>query len=102
MVEDIEEFADKKCIHVKLGYQASVKNATAKMGGLAKHVTLNKLSSFVKDEELSLLDTLRRQYGLGLPSNEAEKEGCSQRPIKKARSFIKNPTPPEEDSESEH
>lgn len=102
MVEDILEYADKKCVHVKLGYQASVKNATKKLGGLALHCTLNKLSSFVKDNELSLLDSLRRQYGLGGPSNEEEEEGPAQRKFKKARSYIKNPVPIEEDSESEH
>lgn len=101
LVEDIEEFPDKKCIHVKLGYQASIKNATSKMGGLCKHVSLNKLSNYVKDDELSLLDTLRRQYGLGMLPDEEKKESNS-RPVKKARFHQKNSIPIEEDSESEH
>lgn len=99
MVEEIKEYADKKCVHVKLGYQASIKNTTKKMGGLAKHVTLTKLSTYVKDDELSLLDTLRRQYGLGMPSNEEEEAGPSQRKFKKARGYIKNSAASEEDSE---
>lgn len=99
MVEDIIEYPDKKCVHVKLGYQASVKNTTKKMGGLGKHCCLNKLSTFVKDEELSLLDTLRRQYGLNLSPNEEEEEGKPIRPIKKARSYLKNTELIEDDSE---
>lgn len=102
MVEDIIEHCDKKCIHVKLGYQASVKNATKKLGNLGMHCTLHKLSTFVKDDELSLLDTLRRQYGLGGPSNEEEEEGKGQRPFKKARNYQRNPIPIEEDSGEEH
>lgn len=73
MVEEITEHETARTIHVKLGYQASIKNAFIKLGPfLSRHIFISKLSQFVKDEELPLLDDLRRRYGFGYATNAAE------------------------------
>lgn len=72
MVEDIVQYPDSKTIHVKLGFQASVANACKKLGNLDQVIAITKLSSFVTDNELPLLDQLKRKYGFGLPNEETE------------------------------
>lgn len=71
MVEAIDEHESARTIHVKLGFQASIKNAYLKLGPLlSQHILITKLSQFVKDEELPLLDELRRKYCFG-PMSDA-------------------------------
>lgn len=82
MVEDIIEKPETRSLHVKLGYQASIKNAYLKMGPtLAQNIFITKLSQFVKEEELSQLACLRRKYGFGpaadAPALEEEDDGQS-------------------------
>lgn len=75
MVEDIQEHRTSNTVHVKLQYQASVKNAFLKLGPkLAQWITICKLSQFVKDEELPLLDELRRKYGFSFNADAADDE----------------------------
>lgn len=63
MVEDIKEFRESNAMHVELGYQASVKNNYLKLGpSLASMISINKLSQFVKDNELPRLASLQQKY----------------------------------------
>lgn len=70
MVESITSVPEANSVHVKLGYQASVSNAIKKLGGLRNFVSVNKLSSHVKQSELSRLEYLRQQYGLSMPADD--------------------------------
>jgi len=67
MVESITPNAELSNVHVKLGYQASVKNVREKLGGLQQHVSVSKLSSFVQDTELLRLEELKKKYGIIVP-----------------------------------
>lgn len=78
MVEDIKENAAMKNVHVKLGYQASVINAQNKLGALKNCIGISKLSSHVKECELSRLDQLRKQFGLFNGSDEQPQPGTSR------------------------
>lgn len=100
MVEDIVPYADKNCVHVKLNYQASVKNAGMKLGKLSKFVSVHKLSTFVKDDELSTLDQLQRDFGFGAHDDETPNKKVV-RPQKRGR-YLPSTAVLEEDSESEH
>lgn len=95
MVEDIIVNEDSKSILVKLGYQASVKNAAEKLGSLVEHITVSKASSFVKHDELSLLDELKKKYNFGSTKTD---EPIYQRP-KKSRTHIPSAHFAEENSE---
>lgn len=64
MVESITPNRDMKQVHVRLGYQASVQNAICKLGKLSNVIGLSKLSNFIKENEFSRLEQLRRRYGL--------------------------------------
>lgn len=65
MVESITPNPQSNNVHVKLSYQASVVNAYAKLGDLQNIVTITKLSSFIKDDEISRLEELRRRFNIG-------------------------------------
>lgn len=65
MVEKIIPHPDANNVHVKLQYQASVANAEAKLGDLSSLVSVTKLSSFIKDTEISHLEQLRRRFNIG-------------------------------------
>lgn len=100
MVESITPFPDRKCVHVKLGYQASVKNATAKLGLLSSSVIISKLSAFVEESEISLLADLRSKYGIG-PSDDCEEKSRPKATPRKRSRYIPGPEAIEEDSEQE-
>lgn len=72
MVEDITSYRDSNTVHVKLGFQASVANATKKLGTLESAIAITKLSTYVTDKELPLLDTLKRRFGFGVLNDEPE------------------------------
>lgn len=72
MVEEITPYPASNTIHVKLGFQASVANACKKLGLLENVIAITKLSTFVADTELPLLDQLKRKYGFGIPNEEPE------------------------------
>lgn len=63
MVEDIKPYPESNCVHVKLGYQASVINARKKLGK-KNYIALSKLSNFVKASEISRLESVRAKLGL--------------------------------------
>lgn len=65
MVEDIIPHPENFNVHVKLQYQASIANAEAKLGDLAALVSVTKLSSFIKDSEISRLEQLKRRFNIG-------------------------------------
>nr|QTE03842.1 MAG: hypothetical protein [Periparus ater parvoviridae sp.] len=65
MVDSILPNPESNNVHVKLNYQASLANATAKLGSLQNIISVTKLSSFVKDTELTTLEQLRRRYNFG-------------------------------------
>lgn len=74
MVEDIVQNRELQTIHVKLGYLASVENARRKLGGLCDKIIVHKLSSFVKEDELSLLEKLQKEYNFGAPTPDASED----------------------------
>nr|QTE03901.1 MAG: hypothetical protein [Phylloscopus fuscatus densovirus] len=82
MVNDIVSNPDKNNVHVKLGYQASVANAQAKLGDLAAVIAVTKMSAFVKEHEFSHLDELRRRFNI--PSSSSSIEETPQ-PAKRTR-----------------
>lgn len=100
MVEDIKEFKAKNTIHVRLGYQASVENATRKMANLCKYVTITKMSNFVKEDEISKLEELKRKFNIvGTTScNATEEYGEHSRvwPNQQSRRYKEMPQPPKE------
>lgn len=65
MVESIVPHPEENNVHVKLSYQASIANATAKLGTLQDCVSVTKLSSYIKDSEISHLEQLKRQFNIG-------------------------------------
>lgn len=105
MVEDIVPMETSNTVHVKLNYQASVKNAKAKLGSLTGMVSVHKFSAFVKDDELSCLDKLRKQYGFGGqasndqgPENNPKRQKTNSAPKK----YLDNPVYIEDDQESDN
>ena len=65
MVEAITPNPESNNVHVKLSYQASLKNASDKLGQLQQFIHVAKLSAFIKDSELPLLERLRTKYEFG-------------------------------------
>lgn len=64
MVEEITEQPEQQSMRVKLGFQASIKNAYLKLGPrLANLISINKMSQYVKDTEIPRLEELRRKFG---------------------------------------
>lgn len=103
MVEDIVPMPESNCVHVKLNYQASVKNAKAKLGALSALVSVHKFSAFVKDDELSLLDELKKQYGFGIGADaESPKSSHKKQKVSKKVTYLENTANPEDDSESDN
>lgn len=78
MVEDITAFPDSKSMHVKLGYQASIENATKKLGDLAHLCVVSKLSTFVKDTEIQRLNELKMRFNIAGPHRLNVEEASSQ------------------------
>lgn len=72
MVNEVIESEDGNSIQVKLGYQASCKNAISKLGDLAQIVSVTKASTLVKDSELSRLDELRRFFNMPVDAQETQ------------------------------
>lgn len=70
MVENVTPNPSMKNVHVKLNYQASLINAQNKLGALQDVVGVTKLSAYVKEDEFSRLELLKRQFGIG--TTEAE------------------------------
>lgn len=70
LVEDIVTYPESNTVHVKLGFQASVANAMKKLGRLESAIAITKLSTFVADKELPLLDSLKRRFGFGIAAEE--------------------------------
>lgn len=64
MVDKIIPVPESSQVHVKLNYQASTANATAKLGDLQEFVSISKLSVFVKESELSHLEQLKRRFNM--------------------------------------
>lgn len=58
-------------VHVKLNYQASLANTTAKLGSLSEVVAVSKLNNYIRDDEFARLEQLRRQFGIGGPCDPA-------------------------------
>ena len=102
MVEEITPFADKNSVHVRLGYQASVDNATKKMGNLTKYVSLSKMSNFVKESEINKLQQLRQRFNiLGASGYDDAPEPSTarawQQPPTQQKGRYKNPFAPVEE-----
>lgn len=72
MVESITPTPDGNSIQVKLGYQASCKNAIAKLGDLNQIISVSKASTLVKEHELSRLEELRRFFNMPTDPQEIQ------------------------------
>lgn len=93
MVESITKNEDLNNIHVKLNYQASVANAVNKLGDLQQTVSITKLSAFVKENELSRLDELKRRFNISTggaddAQTQPKKKTYSRKPV-----FAPRPAP---------
>lgn len=101
MVEDVVPYPTKFTVHVKLGYQASIENATKKLGDLAEIASISKLSSHVKEHEITRLQELKQRFGIagtsGGKSSYAEEDPPHSRAWKQTHGRYKNSTmaPPE-------
>lgn len=92
MVDSIVPNPQYNNVHVKLNYQASVANATAKLGSLQSAVGVTKLSSYIKESEFSELEQLRRRFGIGAPDTRGPT--TNRRPRGgRARVFKPRPAP---------
>lgn len=106
MVESIIPNAEKMNVHVKLNYQASVKNSSIKLGTLQNVIAVSKLSNYVQESEFSKLEQLRRQFGLGEPSTSKQSRAFKRlQPYHKKKTFNQKireavPVPTREFSES--
>lgn len=97
MVEDITPFEDTLTVHVKLGYQASIENATNKLKDLASYCSVSKLSTFVKDTEIARLNELKQRFNISGGSKSNVPEGNSERRWKDPpRRYRDNTTPTQE------
>lgn len=65
MVESINPNPETNNVQVKLNYQASLVNAISKLGDLQQVIAVTKLSAFVKENEISRLDDIRRRFNIG-------------------------------------
>lgn len=101
MVSDIKPDVNKQCVYVKLDYQASVKNATAKLGKLTNDVTISKMSAFVEETELGTLAELRALYGFGA-NDDCDKEVPAPRAHAKRVRYTTGPQLFESDPEQEY
>lgn len=103
MVESITPYPDTGTVHVKLQYQASIANATKKMGEkLAQIVSITKLSSFINSDEISQLDDLKRRFGFGDSNYDSAPEASFAGPhYSKKRKYREMPALIEEDGEQE-
>jgi len=93
MVESITPNAELSNVHVKLGYQASVKNVREKLGGLQQHVSVSKLSSFVQDTELLRLEELKKKYGIIVPGEPTTAPAVPGRQKKRPALYKPRPAP---------
>lgn len=101
MVDAIIPSSEENCVRVKLLYQASVKNARAKLGKLSKFVTVHKMSQFIEDKELPLLDKLKSEFGFGVADDEAKTTSKSNKKPKLLQEgqYLENTEMSEGDSE---
>nr|QTE03820.1 MAG: hypothetical protein 2 [Parus major densovirus] len=81
MVESIIPNPDTNNVQVKLNYQASLVNAISKLGDLQQVIAVTKLSAYVKENELSRLDELRRQFNISTSSTAVDIEQPVHQPI---------------------
>lgn len=95
MVEGIESKPELKSVHVKLGYQASLKTAERKLGTLASVIGISKLSNYVKESEFSRLEQLKQRFGLPNGSDEqiVNRRPPGRKPTKRPQVFKPRPAP---------
>lgn len=72
MVDKIIPNPELNNVHVKLNYQASIANASAKLGELSQFIAVTKQSAYVKETELSRLDELRRRFNINASTSSDE------------------------------
>lgn len=93
LVEDIIPNPELNNVHVKLKYQASIKNAIKKLGGMAMFTSVSKLSNFVKDDELIHLEYIKQQYGVFTQSDGKPMPYIGGRGKYKKSKYINPPNP---------
>lgn len=84
-VESFTPDPENNTLCVKLTYNCSMENVKAKMNLLQQHVSVHKMSSYVKPTELSRLEKLQRQFCIGGTS------ASSAGPAKKGKAVRKTP-----------
>lgn len=95
MVDDFIPFKSTQTVHVKLQYQASVANATAKLGHLASIVSVSKLNNHIREDEYAELHRLQQHFKIGsATSHPAPIIPVIPKPIRKRGTFAATrPTP---------
>lgn len=93
MVDEIVPNPKNKSIMVKLNYQASVANFTAKLGDLQTAVSLHKMSPHIKEAELPRLDSILRRFNIGGPSNDQQQPTTYSRRAAPRRKIFARPNP---------
>lgn len=89
MVDSIVPNPELLNVHIKLKYQASIANAQSKLGDLQNVIHVSKLSSYVKENEIPLLEQLRAKFNIGAATPDT-------RPVPKRRprlQFAARPAP---------
>nr|QTE03712.1 MAG: hypothetical protein [Periparus ater parvoviridae sp.] len=81
MVETIVPNEETNNVQVKLNYQASLANAISKLGDLQQVVAVTKLSAFVKENELSRLDDIRRRFNINTSSSTPDIQQPVHQPV---------------------
>lgn len=75
IIKDLHRFAvisfkpipKMKTINVKVGYNASIKNARIKLGAnLLSKICVAKINPLIKESDIPRVEALRRQYGFGI------------------------------------
>lgn len=89
MVDEIVPNPKNKTIMVKLNYQASVANFTAKLGDLQNAVSLHKMSSHIKEAELPRLDSILRRFNIGAAPAEQQQSTYSRRAAPRRKIFAR-------------
>lgn len=93
MVDEILPNPKSKTIMVKLNYQASVANFTAKLGDLQSAVSLHKMSSHIKEAEIPRLDSILRRFNIGGQPPEQQQQATYSRRAAPRRKIFARPNP---------
>lgn len=89
-VESITPSKKTSTVTVVVNYPANMRNARAKLGGASTVISVQRINSNIRPEELATLEKLRSRFGFGGASEPEEPE--TPRPHKKTRYAAKPST----------